>query len=312
LATEYYSDRRHKMCGSTSDGPGNSESTDQARASTLGPKDYQKTNFGSGMQLNASGRTKMGIEDPNNDGGDNNGVGAGGSTSPLSKKGGYNPSGNSVTSQATNPDNVPKRDMITDFLSEGQSTEFRLGQRDTENLGDTDFLKSGSVGNALANALGGDKGFNTGVSPFSSQNRGAFLKGQGQGYGGEVPGEDATVEQQMGSATPGGEVGVGSQSFGARALGGSNQVVENMAPPGAEQTDTPVAQAQSDIQPDPNQPMIAPGSSVVPDVNYVLPTANQQQLVAFSPNDPRAVYTARGPLSRNLISERTGFGSRFI
>lgn len=258
--------------------------------------------------------------DPNDTGDgndDNQGVG-----SPISqrqtaamsakKKGGYNPSGNSVTSQATNPDNVPKMKMITDFLSEGQSTEFRMGDRDTQDLGDTDFLKSGSVGNALANALGGDKGFNTGVSPFNSQNRGAFLKSQGAGYASEVPGEDATVEQQMGSATPGGEVGVGSQSFGARALGGSNQVVENMAPPGAEQTDTPVAQAQSDIQPDPNLPMIAPGSSVVPDVNYVLPTANQQQLVAFSPNDPRAVYTARGPLSRNLISERTGFGSKFL
>ncbi len=255
-------------------------------------------------------------KDPNDrDGGDDNNQGVSGGSSPLSKgkkKGGYNPSGNNVVDQATNPDNVPKMKMITDFLSEGQSTEFRMGDRGTQDLGDDDFLKSGSVGNALANALGGDKGFNTGTSPFTSKNRGAFLKGQGQGYSGEVPGEDATVEQQMGSATPGGEVGVGSQSFGARALGGSNQVVENMAPPGAEQTDTPVAQAQSDIQPDPNQPMIAPGSSVVPDVNYVLPTANQQQLVAFSPNDPRAVYTARGPLSRNLISERTGFGSRFI
>ena len=302
------------MGGSASDGPGNSESTDQARASTLGPSDYSSKNWnGGGVQLNASGRSKMGIDDGGNNDGPDDAAGsianaiAGGSKAGSSK---YNPSGMDVANQATQPGNKPGP-MITDFLSEAQSTQFREGNLGTQATKDVDFLKSGVVGNALKNALGGGMGFSPATSPFGTADRGRFLKGQGQGFAGEIPG-DATVEQQAGSATPGGEVGVGSQSFGARALGGADDVVENMAPPGAEQTDTPVSQAQSDIQPDPNMPVVAPGASVVPDVNYVLPTANKQQLIAFSQNDPRAVYTARGPLSRNLISERTGFGSKFI
>jgi hypothetical protein len=123
---------------------------------------------------------------------------------------------------------------------------------------------------------------------------------------------DQVVEQQMGSAVPGGEPGVGQQGFGARALGGNDQVVENLPPPGAEQTETPVSQAQSDLQLDPNIPPLGPGQSVVPDVNYVLPTSGQQQIIAFSPNDPQAMYTARGPLSRNLTSARTGFGMKYL
>lgn len=284
-----------------------SESADNARASTLGPSDYSSKNWnGGGVQLNASGRAKMGYDDPNDDGG---GGGMGGS---KRMGGGYNPSGKNVNTNVlgNSPGDGP---VITDFLSEAQSTEFRMGDR--RDVGqpdaDKDFLKRGELGNALANTFGGGMGFNNVTSPFSTKSRGRFLKDTGGQFANEISNK-ASVEMQGGSATPGGEVGVGQQSFGARALGGSEQIVENMAPPGAEQTDTPVSQAQSDVQPDPNMPAIAPGSSVVPDVNYVLPTSAQGQIIAFSPNDPQAVFTARGPLSRNLITERSGFGNKFV
>lgn len=311
------------MGGSASDT--GSESEQEARAATLGPSDYSTKNWnGGGVQLNASGRAKMGYDDftgGDNDGGSSNnnntsvaqssfGSGVAGNSSGGGSK--YNPSGMNVSTDVlgNSPGDGP---IITDFLSEAQSTEFRMGKRkDTGADPNQEFIKSGALGNALQNALGGGMGFQKAVSPFSSKSRGRFLKAEGGMYANEIPGADATVEQQGGSATPGGEVGVGQQSFGQRALGGADQVVENMAPPGAEQTETPVSQSQSDVQPDPNLPTIAPGASVVPDVNYVLPTSAQGQIIAFSPNDPQAVFTARGPLSRNLITERTGFGSKFI
>ena len=165
------------------------------------------------------------------------------------------------------------------------------------------------MASALGAALGGGMGFDMATSPFDPKNRGRFQRQQGAQM---EAGKDGTVQMQAGTATPGGEVGVGQQGFGQRALGGGDTVVENLAPPGAEQTDVTASQAQPDIQPDPNVPPLTPQQAVVPDVNYVLPTAGQQQVIAFSPNDPRASYTARGPLSRNLISERSGFGRKFL
>ena len=223
--------------------------------------------------------------------------------------GNYTPKGANMDGPVK-PENQPKQKQITDFLSEGQATEYQLGTRVGAEgpgsfLGDSDSV----MGGALGAALGGGMGFDPASSPFDHKDRGRFLKGQG---GGMESGTDATVKMQAGTATPGGEVGVGQQSFGQRALGGSDTVVENLAPPGAEQTEQIAAQAQSDLQPDPNVPPLTPQQAVIPDVNYVLPTAGQQQVIAFSPNDPRAVYTARGPLSRNLISERSGFGRKFL
>lgn len=217
--------------------------------------------------------------------------------------GSYNPRGNQVSS--SNASNIPNYKYITNFLSEAQSTEFREGERRDvgDPTGDKEFLGR--------NRILGDETVLTGMTPFDNSKRGQFLKGQGSGFSSEVSG-DASVEQQMGSATPGGEIGEGQQGFGARALGGSDTVVENMAPPGAEQTETPVGQSQSDLQIDPNIPQLGPGQSVVPDVNYVLPTAGQQQIIAFSPNDPQAMYTARGPLSRNLTTARSGFGMKYL
>lgn len=233
-----------------------------------------------------------GPKGPNDDnGGDDNG------------SSNYRPRGSQVSS--SNPSNVPNYKYITNFLSEAQSTEFREGER--RDVGDPSADKEFLGKNKIL----GDETVLTGMTPFDNNKRGQFLKGQGAGYSSEVS-EDAMVQQQMGSATPGGEIGEGQQGFGARALGGNDQVVENMAPPGAEQTETPVGQSQSDLQIDPNIPQLGPGQSVVPDVNYVLPTTGQQQIIAFSPNDPQAMYTARGPLSRNLTTARSGFGMKYL
>ena len=223
--------------------------------------------------------------------------------------GNYTPKGSNIDGPVK-PENQPKQKQITDFLSESQATEYMLGTR-VGAEGPGSFIEDADsvMGGALGAALGGGMGFDPASSPFDPKDRGRFLKGQG---GGMEAGKDATVQMQAGTATPGGEVGVGQQGFGQRALGGGDTVVENMAPPGAEQTEQTASQAQSDLQPDPNIPPLTPNQEVIPDVNYVLPTANQQQVIAFSPNDPRAVYTARGPLSRNLISERSGFGRKFL
>lgn len=242
----------------------------------------------------------------------NKSVSWGGPTGPNDNNGGrddnndprrYNPRGSQVSSD--NASNVPNYKYITNFLSEAQSTEFREGER--RDVGDPSADKEFLGKNRIL----GDETVLTGMTPFDNSKRGQFLKGQGAGYASEVS-DDAMVQQQMGSATPGGEIGEGQQGFGARALGGNDQVVENMAPPGAEQTETPVGQNQSDLQIDPNIPQLGPGQSVVPDVNYVLPTAGQQQIIAFSPNDPQAMYTARGPLSRNLTTARSGFGMKYL
>ena len=296
------------MGNSPSDGPGNSESEDQARAATLGPEDYQTVNFnlstpqekaaGERVTLSASGRAKMGYDDPG--GGDDNGGNANGN---------YTPPGANLDGPVK-PENKPKQKQITDFLSEGQATEYQLGTRvGAEGPGSFIEDADSTMASALGAALGGGMGFDMATSPFDPKNRGRFQRQQGTQM---EAGKDGTVQMQTGTATPGGEVGVGQQGFGQRALGGGDTVVENLAPPGAEQTDVTASQAQPDVQPDPNVPPLTPQQAVVPDVNYVLPTAGQQQVIAFSPNDPRASFTARGPLSRNLISERSGFGRKFL
>lgn len=213
-----------------------------------------------------------------------------------------------------------KNPVITDFLSEAQATEMRRGmRRDVRDMkgGPERFIDQEVIGQALMQALqDADSPMRKGMSPFErAKERRGYFKQQGRGYDAEVPEGDAVVELQNANPqiTPGGEVGVGQQGFGARALGGGEaSVVNNMAPPGSEQTETPTSQAQSDVLADPSLPLPTPSAPLVPDVNYVLPTAGQDQMIAFTPNDPNAMFTARGPLSRNLVSQRTGYGQRYV
>ena len=279
------------------------------RTAFMGNQDQYGRPIQENVMLTNVGRINYGMEPFDDNEGDGGGPESSNRQNGGNAQGKYTPKGG-ILDEPVRPENKPQQKQITDFLSEQQANEYRMGQRvGSEGPGDFITQSDSVMGGALGAALGSGVGFDPAKSPFAPSERGRFLKSQGAGM---ETGMDASVNQQAGSATPGGEVGVGQQGFGQRALGGGDTVVENLAPPGAEQTDVTASQAQPDVQPDPNVPPLTPQQAVVPDVNYVLPTAGQQQVIAFSPNDPRAVYTARGPLSRNLISERSGFGRKFL
>jgi len=121
--------------------------------------------------------------------------------------------------------------------------------------------------------------------------------------------------QQGEEGSYGGEVGVGSQGFGARSLqAGEGDVQQTLGPAGTpEQSGTPADVANSDLQQDPTMPVVTPTSSVVPDVNYIVPTSERsEQMIAFDPNDPNSAYVARGPVSSSLRSRRAGWGSNIF
>ena len=123
--------------------------------------------------------------------------------------------------------------------------------------------------------------------------------------GGNVPLQDTEEE------TFGGVVGAGEEGFGRRALlSGEGTLEENLGPVGTpEQSGVPTTAANPDLQTDPNAPLITSRESVAPDVNYIVPTSErEEQVISFMPNDPNAAYVARGPISSNLRSRRTGWG----
>ena len=129
---------------------------------------------------------------------------------------------------------------------------------------------------------------------------------------GTVPRDGQVAVQSLQEGSFGGEVGTGSQGFGARALqAGEGNVELTLGPAGTpEQGGVPTESANPDLQQDPNMPVVTPTESVVPDVNYIVPTTERdEQAIAFNPNDPNAAYVARGPVSSNLRNRRTGWGS---
>tara|TARA_B000000609_G_scaffold21396_1_gene13259 strand:- start:9758 stop:10495 length:738 start_codon:yes stop_codon:yes gene_type:complete len=146
--------------------------------------------------------------------------------------------------------------------------------------------------------------------PLSADRRDALATGEG------TLGRSGQVSQQMTDETTfGGEVGQGEEGFGRRALIASEGQLETTLPPTytPEQSDVPTTAPNPDLQTDPNVPPVTPSESVAPDVNYIVPTAErQEQVISFTPNDPNAAYVARGPISSNLTSRRTGFGSGII
>tara|TARA_B000000532_G_C18843913_1_gene396299 strand:- start:293 stop:1294 length:1002 start_codon:yes stop_codon:yes gene_type:complete len=126
---------------------------------------------------------------------------------------------------------------------------------------------------------------------------------------------DFSVErQQYADAVGGGEVGVGEQGFGRRAmLGGEGEIAEDLS--GAEnyQTDMPAEVAGSDLEGDPGAPPITPQANVIPDVNYLVPTVEREgQAISFVPGEGNYANVATGPLSKNLTEEKSGFGSSIV
>jgi hypothetical protein len=118
--------------------------------------------------------------------------------------------------------------------------------------------------------------------------------------------------QDTAEETFGGEVGAGEKGFGRRALlSGEGTLEENLGPVGTpEQSGIPTTSSNPDLQTDPNAPIITSRESVAPDVNYIVPTSERkEQVISFLPNDPNSAYVARGPISSNLRSRRTGWGN---
>jgi len=164
---------------------------------------------------------------------------------------------------------------------------------------------------SLASLLGQTATAGTKVAPITQDRRASVTTGLPvEGF---VPQAGRVTRQDMpGDYVGGGEVGVGDQGFGKRALSaGEAEIVQSLGPMGTpEQGTLPTEIANSDLQLDPNTPVLTPTGSVVPDVNYIVPTSERtEQQIAFYPNDPNAAYVARGPISQNLRNRRTGWGS---
>jgi hypothetical protein len=128
-----------------------------------------------------------------------------------------------------------------------------------------------------------------------------------------IDGEFSVERQQYADAVGGGEVGVGEQGFGRRAmLGGEGEVAENLSGEENYQTEMPAEVAGSDLEGDPGAPPITPQSNIIPDVNYLVPTVERdEQSMSFIPGES-AGQVATGPLSRNLTGSRRGFGSSIV
>ena len=129
-----------------------------------------------------------------------------------------------------------------------------------------------------------------------------------------IDGDFSVERQQYADAVGGGEVGVGEQGFGRRAmLGGEGEIAEDLSGTENYQTDMPAEVAGSDLEGDPTAPPITPQSNVIPDVNYLVPTVEREgQAMSFVPGEGNYANVATGPLSKNLTEEKTGFGSSIV
>lgn len=128
-----------------------------------------------------------------------------------------------------------------------------------------------------------------------------------------IDGDFSVERQQYADAVGGGEVGVGEQGFGRRAmLGGEGEIAEDLSGTENYQTDMPAEVAGSDLEGDPSAPPLTPQANVIPDVNYLVPTVEREgQTMGFVPGES-AGQVATGPLSRNLTGQRQGFGSSIV
>lgn len=164
---------------------------------------------------------------------------------------------------------------------------------------------------AVLGAEGSEQFF--GQSPFQRMGAGrgdGFLGQQFKDTDADV-GLDAAVEaQENAPAVGGGEPGVGLQGFGSRALiGGEGEIITAEGTgSNAVNSDMPAEQIPSDIQQDANYQIPGPGKAAINDYNFSMPFLRNPNVVAFLQNSRGAVQRARGPVSRGLMSARSGFG----
>jgi hypothetical protein len=176
-----------------------------------------------------------------------------------------------------------------------------------------EYIKSGQsqgipgmAGDDL-DAVLGDGGNQQFFSPFSEGQRGAtsFLGSQYNDAGGSLPNQtEFTVSNQNPSAT-----GEGGFNFGSRLVGNTDGTVDMADPSGSiPQTDQVATQPSGDV----NQPdlIAGPGEAILNDVNYRMATYGSPNGSGFVPGGRGATQAATGPMSRNLMSQRTGFGRK--
>jgi len=176
-----------------------------------------------------------------------------------------------------------------------------------------EYIKSGQsqgipgmAGEDLDTVLG-DGGNQQFFSPFSEGQRGAtsFLGSQYQDAGGSLPNQtEFTVSNQNPSAT-----GEGGFNFGSRLVGNTDGTVDMADPSGSiPQTDQVATQPSGDV----NQPDViaGPGEAILNDVNYRMATYGSPNGSGFVPGGRGVTQAATGPMSRNLMSQRTGFGRK--
>lgn len=182
----------------------------------------------------------------------------------------------------------------------------------------TKFVPGAGEGaeDALETVLGGEATQFFGTSPFARAGAGSgegFLGSRFRQAATDV-GLDAAVEaQEFAPEVGGGDIGVGAQGFGSRALigGEAETIMAEGAESNAVDSETPAEQAPSDVAMDPEYQIPGPGKAYIADYNFSLPFLRNPNVIAFLRGSRGARQMARGPISRGLMSARTGFGRRF-
>ena len=213
------------------------------------------------------------------------------------------------SSQPTSP-SMGGGDGATSYISS------LTGQQPGGDSSSTSFIPGSGEGgdSSLENVFGGQADQFFGTNPFNrgAADRTGFL-GSRFDAGSNTVGLDAAVGMQENAPMVGGGApGVGEQSFGSRVLiGGEGEIV---TPEGtgsnAYDSETPANQAPSDLAQDPNYVIPGPGQAYMNDAAFTMPLAGNQNVNSFIQNSRMAAQRARGPISRGLMSSRTGFGKK--
>ena len=218
------------------------------------------------------------------------------------------------------PPTKPTKPMTTGVeggTSTGAPMSF-IGDASTPDRSETKFVPGAGEGvrDSLESVLGGAATQFFGTSPFMREGVGrgeGFLASRFKEADTDV-GLDAAVEaQEFAPEVGGGDIGVGAQGFGSRALigGEAETVMADGSESNAVNTETPAETAPSDVAMDPEYQIPGPGKAYMNDFAFSLPFLRNPNVIAFLRNSRNARRFARGPISRGLMSARTGFGRRF-
>ena len=237
---------------------------------------------------------------------------------PVKKPKNQYAGGDAGTTKPTTPTTpTTPNTMVEGGSGTGAPMSF-IGDASTPDRSETTFVPGAGEGvkDSLEQVLGGAATQFFGTSPFARDGAGrgqGFLASRFREADTDV-GLDAAVEaQEFAPEVGGGDIGVGSQGFGSRALIGGE--AETVMPEGNESnavnTETPAEVAPSDVAMDPEYQIPGPGKQYMNDFNFSIPFMRNPNVIAFLRNSRNARRFAKGPMSRGLMSARSGFGRRF-